>query len=490
VRMCEVARRLPAWLSRRLYLECWPREGSPRVDLIVGVEPHVRERLADLSLAPPDVRGLPGWQRVGAWARAWSKPGSRLEPHVKGAWLEFDLEPHSAPARALAEPRLFVDFHGEAAASPSGRARLSRATLEPLLGESLGPPTSERLDVCLERLPAGAVLGSLGVTFREGVPTVRLCVRGLGRGVVPYLDAVGWPGDLEALVRTVLAPLEGARAQDRAAEPVSVLHLDLSPDVTGPIGLECAFSRRDQAAGRIAETAVLERLVAQGWCPPASGEALLRWPGRTVELMDHEIWHSRVDRRLGHVKLRYAPDGVVELKAYLYLLLDLLPGGAMVGTRPRWFRGAGARANGLPTPSSGAPARFAPPPVMGIGPEPAARARTAPGGTAGIPLARGSVIRRLPMMMPYEHRQALERILARASVDQEYRHLLLTQPRLAILDMFELGIPSDFRVQFIEKGQDTDALVVLPDLRPADGELSDLDLQAVSGGHGSASDWW
>ena len=88
--------------------------------------------------------------------------------------------------------------------------------------------------------------------------------------------------------------------------------------------------------------------------------------------------------------------------------------------------------------------------------------------------------------------QALEAVVSRAASDGEFRHHLLTDPRRAIQEQFGVIIPVDFRIKFIERGADVDALIVLPDFKPQRGQLSDDDLEAVSGGTTpdfDAADW-
>lgn len=86
------------------------------------------------------------------------------------------------------------------------------------------------------------------------------------------------------------------------------------------------------------------------------------------------------------------------------------------------------------------------------------------------------------MTMSTAHQEALEQILTRAAVDLDFRKALLVDPRKAILDGLGIRIPAGFRVKFIERGKDVDALIVLPDLQRSDGELDDCDLEAVAGG--------
>jgi len=86
------------------------------------------------------------------------------------------------------------------------------------------------------------------------------------------------------------------------------------------------------------------------------------------------------------------------------------------------------------------------------------------------------------MTMSTAHQEALEQILTRATVDLDFRKALLVDPRKAILDGIGVRIPPSFRVKFIEREKNVDALIVLPDLQRQDGELDDCDLEAVAGG--------
>lgn len=87
------------------------------------------------------------------------------------------------------------------------------------------------------------------------------------------------------------------------------------------------------------------------------------------------------------------------------------------------------------------------------------------------------------MQPPREsERRALDSVVARATVDRAFRQQLLVDPRRAIRDALGLTIPGHFRIKFIERGPELDALVVLPDFRDGAEELSDDELEAVSGG--------
>ena len=91
-------------------------------------------------------------------------------------------------------------------------------------------------------------------------------------------------------------------------------------------------------------------------------------------------------------------------------------------------------------------------------------------------------------MLPFSEseRSALDAILARSRTDVAFRLRLLSEPREAIRDVFDVRLPADFRIRFVERDPDVDALVVLPEAAPpmtADpNELADDELEQVTGG--------
>ena len=82
-----------------------------------------------------------------------------------------------------------------------------------------------------------------------------------------------------------------------------------------------------------------------------------------------------------------------------------------------------------------------------------------------------------------QHDQAMaEAIATRAAVDRAFRTKLLTDPQSAVSEVLGHPLPASFRIKFIEKDANLDALVVLPDLVATAGELSEEELEAVAGG--------
>lgn len=85
------------------------------------------------------------------------------------------------------------------------------------------------------------------------------------------------------------------------------------------------------------------------------------------------------------------------------------------------------------------------------------------------------------MSSPETRSQLLTDILSRAARDRAFRIQLLTEPAAAIHAGFGVQVPDGYRIKFIERGSDVDALIVLPDPE-AGGELSDAELEEVAGG--------
>jgi len=81
-------------------------------------------------------------------------------------------------------------------------------------------------------------------------------------------------------------------------------------------------------------------------------------------------------------------------------------------------------------------------------------------------------------------------ILDRASTNRHFREDLLREPKSAIYNDFGVQIPAGYRIRFVERDPNLDALVVLPDFNRDGDELSDDDLECVAGGTGDGDPNW
>jgi hypothetical protein len=338
----------PAALSRCVYLETRLAEEAPQVDVIVGVASEDRDVLATAWASCGYERQRSTWPHVRAFTEAWATT-SCLDRQVTRLWLEFDLPAEADPASAAAVPRIFVDFRQ---GWLGGRARAIRVMAEVLRAARLRCDVAPLMDgfrACIERLPAGAVIPCVGLAPADE-PVLRLCIAGVGDQLPAYLRSVQWPGRAEDVARAILRPLAGTDAETPRAP--TLVHVDLAPSLLPQLGMEYRFHGASQHGENILETCLLNRLVELGWCTEAACRGLLHWPGDSLELFEHEVWHSRLGRRLNHVKVVYSPDAPVAVKAYLRVSNDLDRRGTVVAGRPRVFGSRPDTGNGATAPSS------------------------------------------------------------------------------------------------------------------------------------------
>lgn len=310
----RVTARLPAALTQRLYLECRLQHGAPAVDLVFCVDEVGRERLRDRppGWLPPALRTHPIWTGLARLCSAWADAASPLHRLVYDVWLEFDVGNGSAGDAALV-PNVFIGFTANRAAPRHELWSAAQLSLELLQGRPMQPAIRSATEECLLELPPEATLAYVGCMYPRGDPdALRLCVAPLGgQTLTDYLGQIRWPGSLDEVERTFLA---------LSASPVrtTLLHVDVRETVQPRISIELAMEQRPQLGRRgVVEQQLLERLCDLDLCAGAKRDALLRWPGHTVEVLPHQCWPSLMLRRVSHVKLVFEPGCRPVAKTYL-----------------------------------------------------------------------------------------------------------------------------------------------------------------------------
>lgn len=79
-----------------------------------------------------------------------------------------------------------------------------------------------------------------------------------------------------------------------------------------------------------------------------------------------------------------------------------------------------------------------------------------------------------------KHDDLLREVIERACEDREFRTRLLADPAGAIRHAFGVILPHNYRIRFMERPRELDALIVLPPM--GHGELDEDDLEQVAGG--------
>ncbi len=314
-----VAGQIPAALVNCLYFERWLWPDVARADLIVRVDTDGRRVLTthDKRLwAGEPLASTPGWHRAVSLAHDWADTASIFHHIVARIWVEFDLEmpAEATPAIVTPDPRLFVDFTTESRSNPSMRQRMRDAcsVIERCRGSATAKTLADPIRSLLAALPTDAYLYSIGTG--AGPDGVRVCVAGLVAEAVPaFLNAVGWPGDIGALTHDVIERF----GTDRSCARIAMIHLDVESSKGARVGVEYGFETCNTHARVGLWAAWLAALAADGLCPPPVRDALFRWEGEATEALPHELWHTRLARRLNHVKIVFGDRGLQEIKAYL-----------------------------------------------------------------------------------------------------------------------------------------------------------------------------
>lgn len=67
-------------------------------------------------------------------------------------------------------------------------------------------------------------------------------------------------------------------------------------------------------------------------------------------------------------------------------------------------------------------------------------------------------------MLEAEERTLVNMAIRKATVDEVFRKRLLSKPRAAVEEAFDVTLRKDFSIKFLEKDRDVDVVHVLPDL--------------------------
>ncbi len=314
-----VARRLPGAMTTRLGFEARLQEAIDRADLLLCVTPWFGEREALLArTARQDglaCSAADAWQRMGALAREWARPASRLHRSVSNVWLEFDLDrmPVGLPAPCvffgLEDPGVQDPAHPGRRQQLAMDRRAASAGLEALGGGVLSPRLTARVDRCFRALPGDAKVFQVGVMLARHAQAVRLCVRRLPEhGFADYLRDVGWSGDLNRIGSCLEELLHHA---DHVC-----LDVDVTEDGVLPgLGIECSIvpAPGEQAGPRW--EGLLGFAVRLGLCSAKKAAALLEWPGLEAAAADGSA-HEVLIRAVSHVKFACLSGRLVEAKGY------------------------------------------------------------------------------------------------------------------------------------------------------------------------------
>lgn len=331
----DAARRLPAALTRWVYLEFRLTPAEPAVDLVAYIDRAGAALVA--GRAPGEaadafttqVRADPAWAPAAAVCAAWLD--GRLPASVDHLWLEFDLGhgggTRPPETRALPAPGVFVCFGEAPAAAYDARARAGElcAALA-ALDEEVARETGALVGHLVATAPRGAYVPYVGLMCQRrgaAAQAARVCLtRTADTEVLAWLRAGGWPAapaDVDALGRALheAAAALGRSRPGRAASRATMVHADITPRGIAPrVGFEHTFDRSGQFAAGVRERALLDAFARRGWADPARCDAVAGIPRAARGLLPDARVPVPVLRFVNHTKLVFSPSTGPNVKAY------------------------------------------------------------------------------------------------------------------------------------------------------------------------------
>lgn len=263
------------------------------------------------------------WRSLQSFNDDWINPNTYFEKIVSSIWLEFDL---NSSFETIPEPCIFFMLNKNYFLSRDDLMQFCDLSvfrfinhLNPFILQHI----RSNLVLCLNSLPVGAYISSLGVMLSRSSHSVRVNIKGLGIKQIPcFLNIIGFKGNTDNLslcISKMLGFYENV-----------VLAFDLNNNVFSKIGLECYF------AGKLVDEkcwkAPLSLLTEIGLCMPSKFQPLIEWPGYSTVPIEQDFFAQKSSlnnyfvspisrcylwRAINHIKLNYQNDSFVEAKGYL-----------------------------------------------------------------------------------------------------------------------------------------------------------------------------
>jgi hypothetical protein len=312
---------LPLDLSTFWGVETPLGDPAPGVDFLVEIKRGSPGHQVLASAPGPLIeamrRSSEAWQALLGFARRWADDDDPLHDAVRNIWLEFDLIAASRsgdPMDALDHPCVFWGPEAQAAGT------LTTGGLLALVARSFTPfprrVPHDALEAATRMLPAGARVFQVGAMHARGDVVLRVCVNRIAPAdIPPWLGALGWPGDLQALTATLdaLGPMTRTLAVD----------VDFTEAGVGAtLGVECYQDWN--VLERSQWTRLLDRVADLRLLDPSKREALAAFPARTdfplsaqLPLKRHGFLYPVLFRNVHHIKLAFRDASVIEAKGYL-----------------------------------------------------------------------------------------------------------------------------------------------------------------------------
>lgn len=308
-----VLSRVPHDAVSRVGFERRLNASDDRIDYFLGFSDAdadgLRQTATGLSheSSPAEAEVLNG---LHTFADRWER-SERLAEDIRCLWLEYDGDGIAAGRRP---PGVFLDSGPFPPPDRDAHEWMSdrRRNIEMISGHRVPASVAREVDRCLEACPPGVHPGTVGFFLGRPHPGLRLCLAGFDLwGAMKFLSQVGYDGDVDRCLTSVLAVRSGASG---ILEEIGMIHLDVMPEGVGSrVGVELVFEVNRQVSEHHLATDVLDALVREGLADPVRCRELASWPGAARrEGVDPTVYL----RRVNHLKIVFEGHELTEAKAY------------------------------------------------------------------------------------------------------------------------------------------------------------------------------
>ena len=308
----EVAKFLPDAMSSFI-LECRLGKDAPRVDFsgcVIVAEGGRDNLVGDSSILESPLGGC-----IGEFYIHWADTKSPLYENVSLIWLEFDIVDSQKIESPI--PSLFFclkELRSVDSTVPVHKAdakktqQVTEFALKTLLGNPVPSKLNQNLSLCFNSIPVEGQVAHIGIMLSRGSDSIRVCAEIPKDQVLEYLSHVGWSGSINE-VKNIVSTFSPC---------VKRIHitLDVGDSIFPNIGIEFIFNTLPEIEPGL--PLFLNLLIDEKMCTPEKRDALLTWPGYSLEIYPNDSWPSILWRRLSHIKITCQPGSSLSAKAYLW----------------------------------------------------------------------------------------------------------------------------------------------------------------------------
>ncbi len=292
-----------------LMLETRLTGDDPRVDLLACIvdSPDARRSLREALQGPTSPLLEGARPLLQAWSSPEGHPERRCLENTPILWLEWDAPYTSTPLQLPFIDRRFWGDPRAPAFTPAQLIEMVDGGYRATFDEPAAPAMIEAFRRLITTLPRGARALAATSLRPRGRARDRLFVSVPQPLVLPWLDSIGWPGELDRVRRwlpQIVAPWEEVFLQVEIEDGSPTAYLGLEPRQTELSTVD----RRER--GRL-----LGRLLEVGRTTPERIAALDAWTRTTAP-----SGLSRSARSI-HLKCILHPQAPIEVKAYFGLHL-------------------------------------------------------------------------------------------------------------------------------------------------------------------------